>query len=151
MRRTAPGSRIGRAGVAIGLLASIAIGGCAKDPLFVLDSDIPAPYGAEGRATSGIERRDGVLVGVDSVFGSKVDDPVGTIDALVPRFTAVGWVVGRRGSTDSTATVVFAKGDRRCRVRVVRNELDPAMSRIAYRLDQVRPDETSSPAEATDG
>ena len=150
MRRTAPGSHIGRAGVVIGLLASIAIED-AQGSVVRPRQRHPGPVRRGRRATSGIERRDGVLVGVDSVFGSKVDDPVGTIDALVPRFTAVGWVVERRGSTDSTATVVFAKGDRRCRVRVVRNELDPAMSRIAYRLDQVRPDETASPAGAADG
>ena len=125
------------AAVAFALVTTLTLLGCGPEPAFVLDSDVPAPQDASGRATSGIERRGPVLVGVDTVFADEVDDPAATLRTLRARFVAGGWRVATDGATGSTATAVFRKGDRRCRVRVVRNDLDPAMSRIAYRLDTV--------------
>lgn len=132
-RRSAARARLGGVAVAAMLL----VAGCGAKPSFVLDSDVPAPDGASGRATSGIDRRGAELIGVRTVFADEVRDPVATLDGLRSRFVAGGWTVESRGATGSTATAVFRKGDRRCRVRVIRNDLDPAMSRIAYRLDTV--------------
>lgn len=126
------------------VLASALLGGCGGKQDFLLDSDIPIPTKSAGRATSGIERRDGLLTGVDTVFVTKVDDPQARLDDLASRFSASGWSNGSRGSSVSTASIVFASGDRRCRVRIVRNELDPAMSRIAYRVWTVA-DEPADP------
>ncbi len=113
------------------------IGGCGPEPTFVLDSDVPAPQGASGRATSGIQRRGAELIGVETVFADDVNDPQAALATLSRRFLAGGWTIETEEATGSTATAVFRQGDRRCRVRVVRNDLDPAMSRIAYRLDTV--------------
>lgn len=140
-----PSARRRLSGVAI--VAVALVGGCAPKPSFVLDSDIPAPAGASGRATSGIDRRGAELIGVRTVFADEVRDPVATLDGLRNRFVAGGWSVESQGATGSTATAVFRKGDRRCRVRVVRNDLDPAMSRIAYRLDTVDADAASPDAD----
>lgn len=126
------------------VLATALLGACGGKQEFLLDSDVPIPADSAGRATSGIERRDGVLTGVDTVFVIEVDDPQARLDALATRFSASGWSNESRGSSASTASIVFANDDRRCRVRIVRNELDPAMSRIAYRVWTVD-DEVTGP------
>jgi hypothetical protein len=121
----------------LGWIAILLVAGCGPKPAFVLDSDVPAPQDASGRATSGIKRRGTELIGVETVFADEVVDPQASLATLQRRFVTGGWTVETDGATGSTATAVFRKGDRRCRVRVVRNDLDPAMSRIAYRLDTV--------------
>lgn len=136
-RRIAP-----RLGVAMLLIALS--GGCSSKEAFLLDSDIPIPEDSSGRATFGIKRADGLLTGVDTVFATTIDDPGATVDALAVRFENSGWSLDSRGQTFSTATVVFAMGDRRCRVRVVRNELDPDMSRIAYNVWTVAAEQSES-------
>lgn len=133
-----------------GLLSSLATTGCGSEPTFLLDSDIPIPPDSAGRATTGIERRDGVLVNVDTVFSEKVDDPETTVRFLEGRFAETGWSVDRRGNTGSTAVVYFVKGDRSCSVRVIRNELDPAMGRVAYRL-RLREVEDTAGSRSDDG
>lgn len=122
----------------------LALVGCGSTPQYLLGSDIPAPSDVSGRATTGIERREGVLVGLETVFSDKVDDPSTTADRLIREFEKTGWSVERRGGTPSTTTVVFRKADRRCRVHVVRNEVDPAMGRIGYVLDLVTPKTASA-------
>ena len=126
------------------LLTFALIGGCGSSPEFLLDSDVPIPGGSSGQATFGIKRADGLLIGVDTVFATNIDDPMGVIDTLAARFEAAGWGLESRERTVSTATAVFVQGERRCRVRVVRNELDPDMSRIAYNLWTVADDDRGS-------
>ena len=130
------------------VLASALLGGCGGKQDFLLDSDVPIPSESAGRATSGIERRDGLLTGIDTVFVIEVNDPQVRLDDLASRFSASGWSIESRGSSVSTASIVFVSGDRRCRVRIVRNELDPAMSRIAYRVWTVA-DEKADPETAS--
>ena len=131
---------------ALWVVATTLVLGCESKPSFVLDSDVPAPGDASGRATSGIERRGSELIGVRTVFADEVRDPAVTLESLRRRFVAGGWTVESSGATGSTSTAVFRKGDRRCRVRVVRNDLDPGMSRIAYLLDTTEAD--PAPADA---
>ena len=137
MTRPKPQHRVHPVRRALALIAAATVCGCGPKPAFVLDSDVPAPQDASGRATGGIKRRGAELVGVETVFADEIVDPQASLATLQARFVAGGWTVETVGATGSTATAVFAKGDRRCRVRVVRNDLDPAMSRIAYRLDTV--------------
>lgn len=132
------------------LLSCLATTGCGSEKTFLLDSDIPIPPDSAGRATTGIERRNGVLVNVDTVFSEKVDDPTTTLRFLERRFAETGWSIDRRGSTGSTAVVYFVKDDRSCSVRVIRNELDPAMGRVAYRL-RLRDDAESAGSRKDDG
>ncbi len=131
---------------ALWALATTLVLGCESKPSFVLDSDLPAPGDASGRVTSGIERRGSELIGVRTVFAEEVRDPTVALDSLRRRFVEGGWTVESSGATGSTSTAVFRKGDRRCRVRVVRNDLDPGMSRIAYLLDTIEAD--PAPADA---
>ncbi|MAC18537.1 MAG: hypothetical protein CMJ23_02460 [Phycisphaerae bacterium] len=117
-----------------GAMALLLMAGCGSNQTYLLDSDIPIPPDSPGRATSGIQRRDGLIVNLDTVFSESVDDPSVTIDGLERRFIASGWRLMERGGTESVVVAIFGKTDRRCRVRVVRNELDPSMSRVAYRV-----------------
>ena len=123
------------------LLAIVLCGGCSSNQSFLLDSDVPIPDDSSGQATFGIKRADGLLTGVDTVFAMTIDDPGGSIDALAARFKISGWQIETKGQTFSTATAVFAKTNRRCRIRAVRNELDPDMSRIAYHVWTVTGDQ----------
>ena len=132
--------------VTVGSLLLLVVG-CGSGQSYLLDSDIPIPPDSPGRATSGIERRDGLIVNLDTVFSEPVEDPAVTIDGLQRRFAESGWRLIERGGTESVVVAVFGKDRRRCRVRVVRNELDPAMSRVAYR---VRIEEASSTDGASD-
>lgn len=119
------------------LLASLAlalVAGCSSESRFLLDSDVPAPSDALARATSDVERKSGQLVRVKSVFATKVDDPSSRLGGLERAFTSNGWASTGVTATGSTAVCFFTKSGRRCQVRVVRNELDPAMSRISYHL-----------------
>ena len=114
------------------LLAMVA--GCSSESRFLLDSDVPAPADALARATSDVERKSGRLVRVNSVFATKVDDPSRRLDGIEKAFVSSGWKSSGLAATGSTAVCFFTKSGRRCQVRVVRNELDPAMSRISYHL-----------------
>lgn len=119
------------------LLASLALlsaAGCASESSFLLDSDLPAPENSLARATSDVERRSGELVRVKSVFATKVDDPSRRLERLEQVFISNGWDSTGVRATGSTAVCFFTKPGRRCQIRVVRNELDPAMSRISYDL-----------------
>ena len=119
---------------------------CSSDPVY---AELAAPAatalkaaGADCVALAGHpgERRDELAsAGVDAFFH------VG-IDVLAARFRTSGWTIESRSSTASTATAIFMKVDRRCRVRILRNELDPSMSRVAYNIWTVDDSETVSNA-----
>ena len=110
------------------------VAGCSSESRFLLDSDVPAPADALARATSDVERKSGELVRVKSVFATKVDDPARRLGMIETAFISSGWASAGITATGSTAVCFFTKSGRRCQVRVVRNELDPAMSRISYHL-----------------
>ncbi len=133
MNRTLPRIRPLRPRLLASLVFAAAVG-CSTEPRYLLDSDVPAPEDALARATSDVERKSGELVRVNSVFATKVDDPSRRLGGLEKTFTANGWASGGITATGSTAVCFFTKPGRRCQVRIVRNELDPAMSRISYHL-----------------
>ncbi|RPG16445.1 MAG: hypothetical protein CBB69_008425 [Phycisphaera sp. TMED9] len=128
-------------GFLFGPLAGIVLlAGCATEDAFVLDSDLPVPSDTVARVTTDVERDGGRLVRVNTVFAGTVDDPTRRLESIETRFKTGGWVSQGTTATGSTAVCFFTKNGRSCQVRVVRNELDPAMSRIAYRLVPVAPE-----------
>ncbi|MAB71271.1 MAG: hypothetical protein CMJ54_02060 [Planctomycetaceae bacterium] len=133
MNRTFPRIRSLRPRLLASLVFAAAVG-CSTEPRYLLDSDVPAPADALARATSDVERKSGELVRVKSVFATKVDDPSRRLGVIERAFTSSGWASAGVTATGSTAVCFFTKPGRRCQVRVVRNELDPAMSRISYHL-----------------
>ena len=91
----------------------------------------------DNRETSGITRKQDLLIGIDSVFAGRVIDASSSLDGLKVRFSRNGWVLVRSSGDTVLATGIFEKTDRRCRVRVMKNELDPAMSRISYLVSEI--------------
>ena len=128
------GTMLPRSGLVI--LATMVIGmvlvGCSSTPSYLLDSDIPAPSGFEGRSLSGVKRANDLVVGAQSIYAGAVIDAESSLAEVEKRFHASGWQVERSSGDQVVATAIFAKEDRRCRVRVTKNELDPEMSRISY-------------------
>ncbi len=108
--------------------------GCSTEQRFLLDSDLPVPEDSVARVTSDVERKAGELVRVNSVFATTVDDPSRRLEGIERVFVFNGWRSSGTTATQSTAACVFTKPGRRCQVRVVRNEIDPDMSRISYHL-----------------
>ena len=139
--RSSVGPFVGFAGFA--LLAALLVG-CATPVAFVLDSDLPVPSDTVARGTTDVERDGGRLVRVNTVFAGTVNDPTQRLETLATRFKNVGWVSLGPTATGSTAVCFFTKSGRSCQVRVVRNELDPGMSRIAYRLVPIQGEPAAS-------
>lgn len=130
--------------IAVFAVLSLVPMGCSTPKAFVLDSDLPVPSDTVARVTTNVEREGGRLVRLNTVFAGTVDDPSQRLEALETRFQNGGWVSLGPTATGSTAVCFFTKRGRRCQVRVVRNELDPAMSRIAYRLVPIESDRGAS-------
>ena len=126
--------------LAFGLLLS-----CSVKQDFLLDSDVPAPSGMSNRETSGITRKQDLLIGIDSVFSGWVVDANASLDALKVRFSRNGWTLSQASGNTVLATGIFEKTGRRCRVRVMKNELDPAMSRMSYFVSEITASEKEGP------
>ena len=122
---------------AIAFFVIVLLVSCSTKQEFLLDSDVPAPSGMDNRETSGITRKQDLLIGIDSVFAGRVIDASSSLDGLKVRFSRNGWVLVRSSGDTVLATGIFEKTDRRCRVRVMKNELDPAMSRISYLVSEI--------------
>ena len=67
---------------AIAMLAFGLVLSCSVKQDFLLDSDVPAPSGMSNRETSGITRKQDLLIGIDSVFSGWVVDANASLDAL---------------------------------------------------------------------
>ena len=85
---------------AIAMLAFGLVLSCSVKQDFLLDSDVPAPSGMSNRETSGITRKQDLLIGIDSVFS--------------------GWVVDANASLDAFANATgTAPGNRRFRINII--------------------------------
>ena len=124
------------------------MGGCSSQPRYLLDTDIPTPSGFEGRSLSGVKRSGNVLVSAQSIYAGTVIDAESQLIAVKNRFTDNGWTVERSSGDQVVATGIFARNDRRCRVRVMKNELDPEMSSISYVVFVEPPAEKTTPGAA---
>lgn len=84
--------------------------------------------------TDDIRRRGGDLVSVHAVYSGMVLDASKKLTGVSARFRDNGWTVSRSSGDEIFAIGVYAKSDRRCRVRVSKNELAPSMSRTSYHV-----------------
>ena len=108
------------------------LAGCSAKPKMLLDSDVPAPPEMDNRLTDDIRRRGGALVSAKAVYAGMVVDASGRLDVISNRFRDNGWTLVRSSGDAVSAVGIYAKSDRRCRVRVSKNELAPSMSRTSY-------------------
>lgn len=117
----------------VGTLVGV-IGGCAGTPEFVLDSDIPTPTALDGVLLNQLKRDDGQLVGASAIYVGMIANAEASLADLETQFVGSGWMLESAHGNDVQAVGVFTKGARLCRVRVLKNELNPAMSRMNYTL-----------------
>ena len=111
-----------------------ALSGCSSTDKFILDSDVPTPAHLEGRLLNGLKREDGRLVGAHAIYIGDIANAQASLARVETQFTKAGWVLETAVGDDIKADGFFRKDTRSCRVRVLKNELDPAMSRMSYEL-----------------
>lgn len=104
----------------------------------------------ENRLTDDIKRRSGQLISAHAVYAGLVIDANTTLNGIIARFRDAGWSVERNSGDEIFAVGVFMKSDRRCRVRVLKNELSPSMSQSSY-LVSVEKATSGSPGAAAGG
>ena len=114
----------------LALLCTLA--GCSMKPKVLLDSDVPAPPEMDNRQTEDIRRRGADLVSAKAVYAGMIVDASSKLNGISNRFRDNGWMVSRSSGDGIFAVGIYAKDDRRCRVRVSKNELAPSMSRTSY-------------------
>jgi hypothetical protein len=117
----------------VGALIGV-IGGCGGTPEFILDSDIPTPTALDSVLVNQLKRDDGLLVGASAIYVGKIANAEATLADLEQQFADSGWTLETASGDDVQAVGVFTKDARSCRVRVLKNELNPAMSRMNYTL-----------------
>ena len=129
-------------------LVVILLQACSSAPRTLLDSDVPAPADMENRLTDDIKRRGGQLISAHAVYAGMVIDADTTLNGIIARFLDAGWSVQRNSGDEIFAVGVFMKNDRRCRVRVLKNELSPSMSQSSYlvSVEKVTPDSPGASA-----
>ena len=111
-----------------------ALSGCSSATKFILDSDVPTPEHLDGRLLNGLKREDGRLVGAHAIYVGNIANAQASLARVEMQFTKAGWVLERAAGDEIKADGFFLKDTRSCRVRVLKNELDPAMSRMSYEL-----------------
>ena len=102
----------------------------------------------DNRLTDDIKRRGGQLISAHAVYAGMVIDADTTLNGIIARFLDAGWSVQRNSGDEIFAVGVFMKNDRRCRVRVLKNELAPSMSQSSYlvSVEKVTPDSPGASA-----
>ena len=124
--------------------------GCGSGPQVVLDSDIPTAPDMSQRLGFDIKRRGPDLVGGVFIFVGPILDMEPTIRKVVGRFQGQGWSVIQDTWGFPRSVLRFGKGDRRVRVILDADQLEPAMSRAQYMVSVVAPGDPDSPSDAVD-
>lgn len=114
--------------------------GCSSQPQVILDSDIPTVPEMTQRLGFDIKRQGPMLVGGQFVFMGPILKMEDCIQALVGRFKGRGWLVAQDTWGFPRSVLVFEKYDRRVRVVLDADQLEPAMSRAQYTVSIIPAD-----------
>ena len=118
--------------VSLLLPMSVLIPGCSSQPQVILNSDIPTAPDMSQRLGLDIKRRGPMLVGGEFVFVGTILKMESSVQRLVGRFKDRGWSVTQDSWGFPRSVLVFEKYDRRVRVVLDADQLEPAMSRAQY-------------------
>lgn len=124
--------------------------GCSSGPQVVLDSDIPTVPDMSQRLGFDIKRRGPDLVGGVFIFIGPILDMEPMIKKVVGRFRNQGWSVIQDTWGFPRSVLRFGKGDRRVRVILDADQLEPAMSRAQYMVSMVASRDPEPGSEAGD-
>ncbi|MSR70222.1 MAG: hypothetical protein EXS17_07750 [Phycisphaerales bacterium] len=111
--------------------------GCSSAPANILDSDIPNVAGMNPIVTRDIVRRDGQIVGVNIIYrGDVIDCQINARDTK-RAFDDQGWWFIDEQARGTTTVLNFGKEQRRARIDIAENQIDPMMSPAILRVSLV--------------
>ena len=111
--------------------------GCSSTPKTILESDVPNVRGMEPIVTRDIVRRGDEIVGINVIYrGDVIDCQVNARDTI-SAFDDQGWSLISEQARGTTTVLNFGKEQRRVRVDIAENQIDPMMSPAILRLSLV--------------
>jgi hypothetical protein len=119
----------------VALTLALLAAACSGDPATVLQTDLPQIPNMTGRESSGIVHEGNVIEAGTFAYKGAVSDLDAQVAETRAAFSGRGWTLESERRTPATASLVFAKGVRRARVEVIRNDLAPGMSTAVTRVE----------------
>lgn len=143
-----------RAAAAAAVAAAAGMAGCASDPETVLQSDLPQVPGMVARDTTGLQQREGEVIGGQFAYKGPIPEMAARVDEVKGKFVLYGWRLASESVSGTKALLEFEKGSRRASVELIRNGVQPKMSTAVLRvrapgLATDAPAEAPAPAPAT--
>ncbi len=108
--------------------------GCGGPPKTILESDVPNVVGMEPIVTRDIVRREGEMVGVHVIYRGDVVDCQVIARETRAAFDDQGWWFMNEQARGTTTVLTFGKEQRRVRIEIAENQIDPMMSPATLQL-----------------
>ncbi len=120
------------------LLLVLATGsGCSSTPTNILDSDVPNVAGMDPIVTRDIVHSEGQLVGVSVIYRGDVVDCQENARETKSAYEAQGWWLIDEQARGTTTVLTFGKEQRRARIDISENQIDPMMSPALLRVSLI--------------
>jgi hypothetical protein len=116
-------------------LAAVATGGCKSEPDTILLTDLPQVPGMTARDTDGLRQQGERVVAGQFAYKGPLPDLAARVAEVKARFELQGWRMLSEAVTGSTAVIEFTKDERRARVELIRNGVQPKMSTAVLRVE----------------
>ncbi len=110
---------------------SLSCGGCAAKTTGAFGTDVPQVPGLEAAQASAIKESGGVMITGRCVYTGRIESVDELADETSQAFASAGWNQTLRSVDGGRADLRYSKGDRTADVRLLRNPIDPAMSRAS--------------------
>lgn len=127
------------------LLATALESGCSTAPANILESDIPNVAGMDVIVTRDIVRSEGQIVGVNVIYRGDVIDCQTIATETKSAYDEQGWWLLDEQARGTTTVLNFGKDQRRARIEIAENQIDPMMSPAILRVSLVGGSGESSP------
>lgn len=106
---------------------AVLLTGCDSTPETIAESDVPQIVGLENRHLSGLQRDGDTLVGARALYRGEMIDPTEVAQPTIDRYLSHGWTLETKRVCNTSATLLFVKGQREVEVDLKSNHLNPAM------------------------
>ncbi len=127
------------------LLATALESGCSTAPANILESDVPNVAGMDVIVTRDIVRSEGQIVGVNVIYRGDVIDCQVFASETKSAYDAQGWWLLDEQARGTTTVLNFGKDQRRARIEIAENQIDPMMSPAILRLSLAGAPRENSP------
>lgn len=105
--------------------------GCATRTTGAFGTDVPQVPGLETCQSGAIQESGGIMLSGRCLYTGRIESVDDLADETSQAFAASGWNQTLRSVDGGRADLRFAKGIRTADVRLLRNPIDPAMSRAS--------------------